>query len=235
MFGMSWVEIMIILAVGMFVLGPERIPVAVKWVSSSLRTVRTMAAGAQEQLRGEFGPELEELRRQVADLQSLKEIQDLRKLRDLNPRAMLTKNILGEEFSGGIGGIGGFLGLNSSDANKTGSGVAAEPVDLFKVPDHSIEMAQPSESENAAPEVEAPSDGAPAGSDGAPAGSDGALGVSDGASFTGAGEAGAVGGDGESTTSIDLTKSTADAVGTEQTPRASARHRAPTTFDNDAT
>ncbi len=234
MFGMSWVEIMIILAVGMFVLGPERIPVAVKWVSSSLRTVRTMAAGAQEQLRGEFGPELEELRRQVADLQSLKEIQDLRKLRDLNPRAMLTKNILGEEFSGGIGGIGGFLGLNSSDANKTGSGVAAEPVDLFKVPDHSIEMAQPSESENAAPEVEVPSDGAPAGSDGA-------LGVSDGASFTGAGagagagEAGAVGGDGESTTSIDLTKSTADAVGTEQTPRASARHRAPTTFDNDAT
>jgi len=127
-FGMSWAEIMIILAVGMFVLGPERIPVAVKWVGSTLRTVRTMAAGAQEQLRGEFGPELEELRRQVADLQSLKEIQDLRKLRDLNPRAMLTKNILGEEFSGGIGGI---LGLNDTAPTKsTGSGVAPELADL---------------------------------------------------------------------------------------------------------
>ena len=121
MFGMSWSEIVIILAVGMFVLGPERIPVAVKWVSSTLRTVRTMAAGAQEQLRGEFGPELEELRRQVADLQSLKEIQELRTLRDLNPRSMIQKNLLGEEFSGGMAG---FLGLNQTSDQATGSGVA---------------------------------------------------------------------------------------------------------------
>src|ERR1700712_1950509 len=120
---MSWPEIAIILAVGMFVLGPERIPVAVKWVGSTMKTVRTMAAGAQEQLRGEFGPELEELRRQVADLQSLKEIQDLRKLRDLNPRTMITKNILGDEFSGGISGLLGF-GPTAADAQTTGSGVA---------------------------------------------------------------------------------------------------------------
>ncbi len=127
MFGMSWAEIIIILAVGMFVLGPERIPVAVKWVGSTLKTVRTMAAGAQEQLRGEFGPELEELRRQVEELQGLKEIQELRKLRDLNPRSMITKNILGEEFSGGIGG---FLGLNQNTdaAGSTGSGVAPQPI-----------------------------------------------------------------------------------------------------------
>lgn len=140
MFGMSWSEIAIILAVGMFVLGPERIPVAVKWVSSTLRTVRTMAAGAQEQLRGEFGPELEELRRQVADLQSLKEIQELRTLRDLNPRSMIQKNLLGEEFSGGMAG---FLGLNGTGetAPQTGSGVAAEPApappifDALSIPD----------------------------------------------------------------------------------------------------
>ena len=124
MFGLAWSEIVIILAVGMFVLGPERIPVAVKWVSSTLRTVRTMAAGAQEQLRGEFGPELEELRRQVADLQSLKEIQELRTLRDLNPRAMIQKNLLGEEFSGGVAG---FLGLNQTGDQATGSGVAPTP------------------------------------------------------------------------------------------------------------
>ncbi len=133
MFGMSWSEIAIILAVGMFVLGPERIPVAVKWVGSTLRTVRTMAAGAQEQLRGEFGPELEELRRQVADLQSLKEIQELRTLRDLNPRSMIQKNLLGEEFSGGMAG---FLGLNQPAETATGSGVAPvpDPVPL-SVPD----------------------------------------------------------------------------------------------------
>lgn len=124
MFGMSWPEIAIILAVGMFVLGPERIPVAVKWVGSTLKTVRTMAAGAQEQLRGEFGPELDELRRQIADLQSLKEIQELRSLRDLNPRSIITKNILGDEFSGGVKGMLGLDGF--SDLIKpTGSGVAA--------------------------------------------------------------------------------------------------------------
>lgn len=125
MFGMSWPEIAIIIAVGMFVLGPERIPVAVKWVGSTLKTVRTMAAGAQEQLRGEFGPELDELRRQIADLQSLKEIQELRALRDLNPRAMITKNLLGDEFAGGVKGMLGLDGL-ADLVKPTGSGVAAE-------------------------------------------------------------------------------------------------------------
>lgn len=158
MFGMSWGEIVIIVTVGMFVLGPERIPVAVKWVGSTLKTVRTMAAGAQEQLRGEFGPEIEELRRQVADLQSLKEIQDLRKLRDLNPRAMLQKNLFGEEFSGGIGG---FLGLNDQSDKSTGSGVApevetgtsantGEPADAGKPAD--TEPAQPAIATWVAPE-----------------------------------------------------------------------------------
>jgi sec-independent protein translocase protein TatB len=124
-FGMSWAEIIIVITVGMFVLGPERIPVAVKWLGSTLKTVRTMAAGAQEQLQGEFGPELEELKRQIADLQSLKEIQELRSLRDLNPRALITKNILGDEFSGGFTGL---LGLNqgANGAAATGSGVAPE-------------------------------------------------------------------------------------------------------------
>jgi len=152
LFGMSWPEIIIILAVAMFVLGPERIPVAVKWVGSTLRTVRTMAAGAQEQLRGEFGPELEELRRQVADLQSLKEIQDLRKLRDLNPRSMLTKNLLGEEFTGGLGG---FLGLNDAAATTpTGSGVAPELSDLAfgtNEPKPTITTADPSPAAGDAP------------------------------------------------------------------------------------
>ena len=125
MFGMSWPEIAIILVVGMFVLGPERIPVAVKWVSNALKSARTMAAGAQEQLRGEFGPEIDELRRQIADLQSLKEIQELRSLRDLNPRNMITKNLLGEEFSGGVSGFLGFNGIKDA-LNATGPGTAPE-------------------------------------------------------------------------------------------------------------
>ena len=109
MFGLSWGQIAIIVLVGVFVLGPERIPTAVTWVMTMLRKARTMAAGAQAELRREIGPELDELRRQVADLQSLKEIQELRDLRDLHPKRLIGKNILGDEFSGGISG---FLGLN---------------------------------------------------------------------------------------------------------------------------
>ena len=118
MFGLSWGQIAIILLVAVFVLGPERIPTAVTWVMTTLKKARTMAAGAQAELRREIGPELDELRRQVADLQSLKEIQQLRDLRDLNPKRLIGKNILGDEFSGGITG---FLGLNEPLTGPTGS------------------------------------------------------------------------------------------------------------------
>jgi sec-independent protein translocase protein TatB len=118
MFGLSWGQIAIILLVAVFVLGPERIPTAVTWVMTTLRKARTMAAGAQAELRREIGPELDELRRQVADLQSLKEIQQLRDLRDLNPKRLIGKNILGDEFSGGITG---FLGLNEPLTGPAGS------------------------------------------------------------------------------------------------------------------
>src|SRR6476646_5702271 len=127
MFGLSWGQIAIIVLVGVFVLGPERIPTAVTWVLTNLRKLRSMAAGAQAELRKEIGPELEELRRQVADLQSLKEIQELRDLRDLHPKRLIGKNILGDEFSGGITG---FLGLNqppngaAADVADPGNGTA---------------------------------------------------------------------------------------------------------------
>ena len=78
MFGLSWTQIGIITVVGVFILGPERIPTAVRFVSESATRIRGMAAGAQDGLRREIGPELEELRRQVAELQGLRELIDLR-------------------------------------------------------------------------------------------------------------------------------------------------------------
>ena len=123
MFGLSWGQIAIIVLVGVFVLGPERIPTAVTWVLTNLRKLRSMAAGAQAELRKEIGPELDELRRQVADLQSLKEIQELRDLRELHPKRLIGKNILGDEFSGGITG---FLGLNQPIGGAADAGTAAD-------------------------------------------------------------------------------------------------------------
>jgi sec-independent protein translocase protein TatB len=110
MFGLSWAQIGIIVLAGAFVLGPERIPTAVTFVTGNLKKVRSMAAGAQSELRREIGPELDELRRQVDDLRSITQTQGFRDLQDLNPRRLLSKNVLGEDFSGGITG---FLGLKA--------------------------------------------------------------------------------------------------------------------------
>ena len=125
MFGLSWDRIFLVLIVLVFVVGPERIPTAVSWVTSSLRKLRGMAAGAQAELRSQIGPELDELRRQVADLQSLKELSELRALRDLNPKNIITKNILGEEFSGGLTG---FLGLSGTSQSSATDGPDADAV-----------------------------------------------------------------------------------------------------------
>lgn len=80
MFGLSWTQIGIIVVVGVFLLGPERIPTAVRFVGEGLTRAKGMVAGAQDGLRREIGPELDELRRQVAELQGLRELIDLREL-----------------------------------------------------------------------------------------------------------------------------------------------------------
>jgi sec-independent protein translocase protein TatB len=129
MFGLSWGQITIIVLVGVFVLGPERIPTAVHWVTDGLRKLRTMAAGAQAQLNREIGPELDELRRQIADLQSLKDLQELRELRDLHPKRLIGNTILGEEFAGG--GISGFLGLTGVDGTAKGAPISS-PIGTVK-------------------------------------------------------------------------------------------------------
>lgn len=100
MFGLSWVQIGIIVIVGVFVLGPERIPTAVAFVSKGLRQARQMADGAKADLRREVGPELDELRRQVADLQSLAGMAELRDLRELHPRRLIGQGLMGGEPSG---------------------------------------------------------------------------------------------------------------------------------------
>lgn len=124
MFGLSWDQIILIVLAGLFLLGPERIPTAIKWLMDSLRKVRTFAAGAQTEMRSQLGPELDELRRQIAELQSLKELKELRELRDLDPRRMVGKTLLGDEFAGGVKG---FLGLDAA-ADGSGAATNADPV-----------------------------------------------------------------------------------------------------------
>lgn len=80
----GWSEILVIVVAALFILGPERLPSAAAWLGRTVRQVREYASGARDQLRSELGPEFDELRQPL---------EDLRSLRDLNPRRAITKHL----------------------------------------------------------------------------------------------------------------------------------------------
>ena len=86
MFGnVGWGEMLVLLIAGLVILGPERLPGAIRWTSSALRQARDYISGATSQLREDLGPEFEDLREPLSELN---------KLRGMTPRAALTKHLL---------------------------------------------------------------------------------------------------------------------------------------------
>jgi sec-independent protein translocase protein TatB len=86
MFGnLSWEHILVLVVVGLVVLGPERLPGAIRWTSGALRQAREYLSGMTTQLREDMGPEFDDLRGHLGELQ---------KLRGMTPRAALTKHLL---------------------------------------------------------------------------------------------------------------------------------------------
>lgn len=83
----GWPELLVLALVGLFVLGPERLPEAAAWVARTVRTIRDYATGARDQLRSELGPEFEELRQPL---------EDLRSVRDLSPRRAVRSHLFTE-------------------------------------------------------------------------------------------------------------------------------------------
>lgn len=81
----GWGEMLILVIAGLVILGPERLPGAIRWTSSALRQARDYISGATSQLREDLGPEFEDLREPISELQ---------KLRGMTPRAALTKHLL---------------------------------------------------------------------------------------------------------------------------------------------
>ncbi|MGF7237512.1 MAG: sec-independent translocase [Frankia sp.] len=76
----GWGEIVVLLLVGLFVFGPERLPKVAKDAGRMLRELRRMANAARDDIRGELGPEF-------ADLD----------VRSLNPRAFVQKHLFDED------------------------------------------------------------------------------------------------------------------------------------------
>ncbi|MGA4691787.1 Sec-independent protein translocase protein TatB [Rhodococcus sp. AB351] len=86
MFGnIGWGEFLVLIVAALVVLGPERLPGAVSWVAKSLRQVRDYATGARDQLKQELGPEFDDLRQPLSELNQL---------RGMTPRAVITKHLL---------------------------------------------------------------------------------------------------------------------------------------------
>lgn len=81
----GWGEMVVLVIVGLVILGPERLPGAIRWTSNALRQARDYVSGATSQLRDDLGPEFEDLRQPLSELQ---------KLRGMSPRAALTKHLL---------------------------------------------------------------------------------------------------------------------------------------------
>lgn len=84
----GWGEILVLVVAGLFILGPERLPEAASWLGRTIRQVKEYAAGARAQLRGELGPEFDELR---------EPLNELRSLRDLNPRSAVRRTLFDDE------------------------------------------------------------------------------------------------------------------------------------------
>ena len=86
MFGnVGWAEMVVLVVAALVILGPERLPGAIMWLTKSLRQVRDYASGATKQLKDELGPEFEDFRGPL---------QEFNQLRGMSPRAAITKHLL---------------------------------------------------------------------------------------------------------------------------------------------
>jgi sec-independent protein translocase protein TatB len=81
----GWGEMLVLVIAGLVILGPERLPGAIRWTSGALRQARDYISGATSQLREDLGPEFDDLREPLSELN---------KLRGMTPRAALTKHLL---------------------------------------------------------------------------------------------------------------------------------------------
>jgi sec-independent protein translocase protein TatB len=90
-FGIGWPELLVIMAIGLIVVGPERLPKYAEDAARLLRQLRRLAEDASVDLKAELGPEM-------ADL-------NLSDLRDMHPKRMVQKYLF-EDIDDDLAGSG---------------------------------------------------------------------------------------------------------------------------------
>ncbi len=111
MFGMGWGELLVLAAVGLFVLGPERLPGAIRWVTGAVAQAKGYLDTAKQQLDS---PEFDSVREPLQELR-----EPLAELRSLHPRNSL-KHVLRDPTTPGAA-------TTTADDQATGQRPAATP------------------------------------------------------------------------------------------------------------
>ncbi|MGH3555110.1 MAG: Sec-independent protein translocase protein TatB [Mycobacterium sp.] len=113
----GWGEMLVLVVVGLVVLGPERLPGAIRWSATALRQARDYLSGMTAQLREDIGPEFDDLREPLSELH---------RLRGMTPRAALTKHLLNGDDSLFTGKFDGPSTVGSGEPD----GVRTQPATL---------------------------------------------------------------------------------------------------------
>jgi sec-independent protein translocase protein TatB len=100
---LGWLEIVMLVVVGLLVFGPDKLPSVARDAAKMLRQFRSMAQGARTQLKSELGPEFADF-----DLDSL------------NPRTFVRKHLLDGEDDDDILGLRDDDPLRPSTADNPG-------------------------------------------------------------------------------------------------------------------
>ncbi len=72
-------KLLVLALIGLFVLGPERLPAAVSWTGNAMRKARRLVDDTQRSLQRDLGPEFDPLREPLRELR-----EPLQQLRDLD-------------------------------------------------------------------------------------------------------------------------------------------------------
>ncbi|GCE40912.1 Twin-arginine translocation protein TatB [Rhodococcus wratislaviensis] len=83
---LGWDHLVILAVAALVIFGPERLPGAIHTLFGVLRSAREYATHVQQQLAAELGPEFDELRKPLTDLQQL---------RGMTPGAVIARHLRG--------------------------------------------------------------------------------------------------------------------------------------------
>ena len=86
----GWGEVLVLLIVALFLIGPERLPGLIKEVRAMLLAVRKAVSQAKEQIDGELGEDFKEFS---------KPLQELNSVRQMGAKGFITKTLLDDDDS----------------------------------------------------------------------------------------------------------------------------------------